>query len=61
MRKLADGLQQPVARPVTLLLDHDQRLLDERSHQIENVLGWNRVRAADRLRRAQIEAGGKDA
>ena len=51
MRELADRLQQAVARTAALMLEHDQRLVDERGNQIEDIVGLDRIRAADRLRR----------
>ena len=61
MGKFLYRLQQPVPGPLALLLEHDQRLLDERSDQIEDILRRDRLRAADRLGCLQVETAGEDA
>ncbi len=59
-RELADRLELPVARAEIALVDHHQRLLDERRQQIEHVDRVERLAAAYRLRRVEIEAADED-
>ena len=36
--------------------NHDERLVDEREHEVEDIFGQQRICAADRLGSRQIEA-----
>jgi len=60
-RVIPDRLQLPVACPAFQLVEHHQRFLDERRHEIEHVLRREWLGAADRLGRLEVEAAGKDA
>ena len=55
---LADGLQDPVARPLTGVLDHHQRSLDQPLEELEGAPGV--ALGGHRCERGQREAAGED-
>ena len=57
---LAHGLEQAVAHPGLGALGDHQRLVDQRSEQVEHVLGLDSLAGADRLCRLEGKAAGED-
>ena len=60
-RVLADGLEHQVARAVVALLEHHERLLDQRREQVQHVLAVQRIAAAHRFGRGEVEAADEHA
>ena len=58
---LADRFEHQVARAVVAFHEHHERLLDQRLQQVEHVLGGERLDAAHRFGRGEIEAADEHA